>query len=88
MISQDIRIPRWMRLALPDDCAQIVKIAEYLIPQSKTRQDFIDYSLKVLRHEIWDRQPTKRPKVPSSLRPSKILHISGYRTNHSIKNIK
>lgn len=85
MISPDTRIPRWMRLAFPDDAVQVVKMCEFLVPESQARQDLISYELRKLRHEIWDRNPTSQPKCPRSIRPSKLARISGYRRNHDAK---
>jgi hypothetical protein len=79
---------RWLWLALPDDCRQEQAIIDWLyaaFPQ-RTRRTMLSYRLRQLRHEVWDREPTRGPKAPPALRPSKLARITGYRqdsTRHS-----
>ena len=72
---------RWLWLALPDDCQQEAAIIEWLYSQypESTRRTMLSYRLRQLRHDVWDRWPTRGPKAPSALRPSKLARITGYR---------
>lgn len=76
----EIRVRRrWMWLALPDDAEQCLRIAEFLHQTDHRRALELKYLLDCLRHEVWDRSPTKRPKRPAQLRPSRELVATGYR---------
>jgi len=76
-------VHRWLWLALPDDCQQEAAIVEWLYSQypASTRRTMLSYRLRQLRHEVWDRDLTRSPKAPSSLRPSKLARCTGYRTD-------
>lgn len=76
-------ICRWIWLALPEDAQQETAIALWQHPRITPRalEAVIRYRLQRLRHEVWDRTPTRTPKNPSSLRPSKLAVSTGYRTN-------
>ena len=74
---------RWMRLALPDDVAQCVELAR-LLHRTEHRQALeLDYLLRCLRYEVWDRAPRKRPRRPAQLRPSREAVATGYRRDHN-----
>lgn len=76
---------RWLWLALPDDCRQIAAIIDWQYPNLTplSRKSMLSYSLRKLRHEVWDRYITRPPRIDTGLRPSKIAKQSGYRTNSS-----
>lgn len=70
---------RWMWLAFPDDAQQCLELAK-LMHRTEHRQAVeLDYLLRCLRHECWDRQPSKRPTKPGLLRPSREARATGYR---------
>lgn len=76
-------VPRWMVLALWEDVWQTVALIEWQY-QSATpaqRRDALRYALRCLRREVWERRPTRTPKTPPSLRPSKLRAVTGYRTD-------
>ena len=75
-------IPRWMVMShLSDDVAQEVAIAALLGRTEAQRRDALRYRLRELRRTQWERRPCKPARLPSSLRPSKIRSVSGYRTD-------
>lgn len=74
---------RWLRLALPDDFAQCRRIAEWVETTEHRRAVLFEFLLAELRHQCWDRRPTRAPKKPHLLRPSKQRRASGYRRDHS-----
>ena len=76
-------ICRWMWLALPEDANQEVAIARVEHPTLPPRalEQVIRHRLHVLRHQVWDRTPTRIPSAPSGLRPSKLARHTGYRTD-------
>lgn len=76
-------ICRWLWLALPEDANQEAALALYLHPGLPARaiESVIRQRFRVLRHEVWDREPTRPPRMPSSLRPSKLARCTGYRTD-------
>jgi hypothetical protein len=76
-------IPRWMALALWDDVSQIVVMIEwqYRDATPAQRRDALRYELRRLRVEVWERRPCRTPKTPSSLRPSKLRAVTGYRSD-------
>lgn len=75
-ISTDTRIPRWMRLAMPEDVAQIAALVDLEYQTPVQRAAAIRYELRELRRTQWDRTPHKPVRRPSALRPSK--RASGY----------
>jgi len=79
-------IPRWMRLALPEDVRQEVALTfvEYPNLTPTARRQLVRYRLARLRHEVWDRRPTRPPKTPHGLRPSKLARRRGYRRNKEV----
>ena len=79
MISGDTRIPRWMRLAMPDDVAQIAALVDLGYRTPAQRAEALRYELRELRRTQWERKPCKPARRPSALRPSK--RASGYRTD-------
>lgn len=76
---------RWMRLALPDDVAQCVELAKLTAHTPHSQAVMLDYLLRQLRHEIWDRYITGAPLRPSGLRKSKLDKATGYRANSDRK---
>lgn len=83
--TRDARLPhRWLWLALPDDYEQEVALSHLLYPRltEAARREHVSYRLRLLRHEVWDRYITRRPRVPPGLRPSKLARRTGYRRNH------
>lgn len=83
MISTDTRIPRWMRLAMPEDVAQIAAMVdlEYRTPAQRT--EALRYELRELRRTQWERKPRRAARKPSCLRPSK--RASGYMHDAQMK---
>jgi hypothetical protein len=80
MTIAEIRVRRrWMWLALPDDAEQCVNLARLLHATEHRQALELKYLLDCLRHECWDRRPTKRPVRPAQLRPSKEVVATGYR---------
>lgn len=74
-------VPRWMVLAMWEDVYQVASLIEWQYQSATTaqRRDALRHALRCLRREIWERRPTRQPKVPPSLRPSKLRAITGYR---------
>lgn len=81
-ISEVRRRRRWLWLAFPEDAEQSVSLAQ-LLHQTEHRQAIcLDYLLSCLRHECWDRVPTRRPAKPKQLRPSRDRVATGYRKSN------
>ena len=78
-----IGIPRWMALALPEDCDQEVALVDLMHPRLTplARREMIAYRMRRLRVEVWERRPCRTPRVPPGLRPSKLATRTGYRTD-------
>jgi hypothetical protein len=78
-----IGIPRWMALALPDDASQEVALVDLMYPclTPLARREMIQYRMRRLRVEVWERRPCRTPRLPSGLRPSKLATRTGYRTD-------
>jgi hypothetical protein len=78
-----IGVPRWMALALPEDAAQEVALVDllYLRLTPLARRQMIQYRMRRLRVEVWERRPCRAPRVPHGLRPSKLTTRTGYRTD-------
>jgi hypothetical protein len=76
-------ICRWLWLALPEDAQQEVSIVLWQYPSltARAREAVIRYRFAKLRHEAWDRRPTRVPLIPHGIRPSKLAKCSGYRTD-------
>lgn len=72
---------RWMRLALPGDVQQLIALADLCETTEHRKAVLLDYLLRSLRHEVWDRVPTRAPRTPHILRPSKRARATGYRTD-------
>ena len=83
MISADTRIPRWMRLAMPDDVAQIAAMVELMYHTPAQRATALRHELRELRRTQWERKPTRPARRPSALRPSK--RTSGYMRDAQMK---
>lgn len=81
MIAYGLLIPRWMRLAMPDDVTQEIALAALVGRTEAQRRDALLYGLRNLRRTQWERRPCKPTRVPASLRPSKIISITGYRSD-------
>lgn len=76
-----LQIPRWMRLAMPEDVRQEVELAGLMGRTQAQRRAALRYRLRELRRTQWDRRPCRPANVPSALRPSKLANVTGYRTN-------
>jgi hypothetical protein len=78
-----IGVPRWLALALPDDAAQEVALVDLMHPHltPRARREMIAYRMRCLRVEVWERRPSRTPRVPHGLRPSKLAARTGYRTD-------
>src|SRR5271157_4089068 len=74
-------IPRWIRLAMPEDVAQEIALAGLIGKTQAQRRDYLRFSLRNLRRTQWERRPCKPAFWPASLRPSKLSAITGYRTD-------
>jgi hypothetical protein len=75
-------IYRWMWIWAPEDCYQCVALAHALCGPYAAQgavAETVRYLLRGLRHEVWDMKPTRKPKAPRSLKPSRIRRRSGYR---------
>lgn len=83
MISTDTRIPRWMRLAMPDDVAQIAALVDLEYHTSAQRAVALRHELRELRRTQWERKPRRPARKPACLRPSK--RASGYRHDAQMK---
>lgn len=86
-------IARWMWLALPEDCQQEVSIVLWQHPSLTPRaiEAVIRYRFARLRHEVWNREPSRTPRAPMAIRPSKLAKSKGYRTNsaaHRVARLK
>lgn len=76
-------IPRWMVLAMWDDVYQVASMVDwqYQSASAGQRRDALMYELRRLRREVWERTPRRMPKIPPSLRPSKLRAVTGYRSD-------
>ena len=75
-------IYRWLWVWSPDDCQQCVELAFILLGNNAKQgavEEVVRYQLKLLRHEVWDIKPSKLPKYPRSLKPSRCSRRTGYR---------
>ena len=77
--ADQMGIPRWMVLAMPEDVAQIAALAGLAHHTPAQQRAARDYYLRELRRTQWERKPGKPAKRPACLRPSKTT--SGYRTD-------
>lgn len=84
-LSNDARIPLWMRLAMPEDVAQIAALVDLQYRTTNQRKQALSYELRELRRTQWNRRPTRPARKPSQLRPSKLA--SGYRHDASMKRV-
>ncbi len=86
----DRDIPRWMRLAFPEDAQQEMVVIRLEHPDGLTpsaARALLRYRLAILRYEVWDREIRRRPRARANLRPSKLAKARGYRhdfARHSI----
>lgn len=76
-----LSVPRWIRLAMPEDVRQEIALAALVGRTDAQRRDALLFALRNLRRTQWERQPCKPARAPQSLRPSKRARITGYRTN-------
>lgn len=74
-------VPRWIRLAMPEDVAQEIALAALTGRTDAQRRDALQYRLRELRRTQWDRTPRRPARVPHGLRPSKLATATGYRTD-------
>jgi len=74
-------IPRWMRLAMPEDVAQEIALSALIGRTDAQRRAALRYRLRELRRTQWERRPCKGAATPAILRPSKVSAITGYRTD-------
>jgi len=74
-------IPRWLRLAMPEDVEQELILASLVGRTEAQKRDALRFRLRELRRTQWERTPRKPARSPSSLRPSKVVAITGYRTD-------
>ena len=65
-------IPRWMALAMPEDCDSIVTMARLQYHHPALIRAAIEYGVRLLRWGQWERRPTHKPTRPRCLRPSLI----------------
>lgn len=81
-MTLDSMVPRWMRLAMPDDAAQTVALAELLHPgHPAAQQAELRYLLRELGRTHWRRNLARPARRPECLRPSKLARHTGYRTD-------
>ncbi len=76
---------RWMRLALPDDFAQCVALAKLMAHTPHSQAVALDYLLRQLRWEVWDRLVRKAPARPDAIKPCRRKTATGYRTDSQRK---
>lgn len=74
-------LPRWIRLAMPEDVAQEIALAALLGRTEAQRRDALRFRLRELRRTQWERRPYKPAHSPKSLRPSKLASVTGYRAD-------
>jgi hypothetical protein len=74
-------ISRWLWLAVPDDCAQEVRLTyvEYPSLTQRAREELVRDRLRILARDIWRREIVRRPRCRT--RHSKLLRATGYRTD-------
>lgn len=82
----ELDLGRWYALALPEDVTQEWELSLLLGRTPQQVADIFRYRLRLLRHEVWDIVPTRVPRAPSSLRPSKMQRATGYRTDSARKS--
>jgi hypothetical protein len=71
-----------MWLAMPDDAAQTVALAELMHPGHAAAQfDELRYLLRELARTQWRGGLARAARRPASLRPSKLARHTGYRTD-------
>lgn len=76
---------RWMRLALPDDVQQCIALAKLMAPTPHRQAVALDYLLRELRYEAWDKFPSKKAWRPQLLKPSALARCTGYMTDSERK---
>lgn len=78
-------VPRWLRMALPDDVRQEVALAmlEYPDLSPAARRALIRWRCSRLRYEVWERTPRRAPSKPRNIQPSRLPIAAGYRTSAS-----
>ena len=81
-------IPRWIRLAMPEDVTQEIALAGLLGRTQAQRHDALQFRLRELRRLQWERKPCKPTYKPHSLRPSKLAQfVTGYRHDSSAHRV-
>jgi len=74
-------IPRWIRLAMPEDVEQEIALAALIGRTEAQCRAALRYRLRELRRTQWERRPCKHATAPAALRPSKVSAVTGYRTD-------
>lgn len=87
MTAYGLFIPRWIRLAMPDDVQQEIALAALLGRTEAQCRDALQYRLRELRRTQWERRPAKPARAPQALRPSKLAKITGYRTDSAAHRV-
>jgi hypothetical protein len=78
-VHYGLLLPRWIRLAMPDDVAQEIALAALLGHTEAQRRAALQFRLRELRRTQWERRPCKPAHRPPALRPSKLAGVTGYR---------
>lgn len=81
MTVYGLSIPIWLTLAMPDDVQSEIALAAMIGRTEAQRRDWLRYRLSELRRTQWDRKPGNPAKRPASLRPSKAVASTGYRSD-------
>ncbi len=84
-IEQVMVQKRWLRLALPDDFTQCVALAKIIAHTPHSQAVALDYLLRQLRWEVWDRLIRKAPAKPDAIKPCRSKTATGYRTDSKRK---
>jgi hypothetical protein len=80
-VHYGLMLPRWIRLAMPEDVKQEIALAKLLGRTEAQRREALKFRLRELRRTQWERRPCKPAHQPAALRPSKLAEITGYRTD-------
>jgi hypothetical protein len=76
-----------MALAFPEDLAQEIALIDYQWPNItlETRRKLVRQKCRELEHEIWKREPTRRPRSKPAFEPSRLKESTGYKNNSAAK---
>lgn len=81
--AAQLGIPRWMILShLREDVEQIVALVNLQYHTPHQRNQALQYHLRCLRRDQWDRAPRRPIRKPKAIRPSKLT--SGYRADSEV----